>query len=257
MKEIILRKKINIKLICSSKNLESIQSAKLSLNKKEYKLNILVSKNLNKIKSAKELYSSILKEFETAIETGYKKYDAWTQILERNILNECIKNLNSREKRKYSDSYHRKIRNITRYTFTDTIAAREQLLNMGILKTRKEVVNKVDIVNKKLVINAKNEKNEKTMNSYDLVVNVSGPLSPLAILNEIPLVKSLKKNGAKTTRSGGFLVNENFKIKGINNIYTPGIFARGFNPERKTIIKAILENSHKVGRSIAKVLLYV
>ena len=123
--------------------MESIQSAKLSLNKKKYKLNILVSKNLNKIKSAKELYSSILKEFETAIETGYKKYDAWTQILERNILNECIKNLNNREKRKYSDSYHRKIRNITRYTFTDTIAAREQLLNMGILKTRKEVVTRL------------------------------------------------------------------------------------------------------------------
>ena len=149
IKEVILRKKINIKLICSSKNLESMQSAKLSLDKKKYKLDILISKNLSKIKSAKKLYFSILKEFETAIKTGYKKYDAWTQILEHNILSKCIKNLNPREKRKYFDSYHRKIRNITRYTYPETIAAREQLLDMGILKTRKEVVNKIDVDKKK------------------------------------------------------------------------------------------------------------
>ena len=111
---------------------------------------------------------------------------------------------------------------------------------------------------------AKNEQIKEIINYFklkkyfcDLIINVSGPLSPLTILNEIPLVKSLKKNGAKTTRSGGFLVNENFKIKGINNIYAPGILAKDFNPERKTIIKAILENSHKVGRDIAKILLYV
>ena len=95
------------------------------------------------------------------------------------------------------------------------------------------------LTKKKLIIKAKNEKNEKITDSYDIVVNVSGPLNPRTILNEIPLVKSLKNKGAKTTRSGGFLVNENFKIKGIKNIYTPGIFARGFNPERKTIIRAI------------------
>ena len=46
-----------------------------------------------------------------------------------------------------------------------------------------------------------------------------------------------------------------FKISGIKNIYTPGILARGFNPERKTIIKAILENSQKAGESIAKTLI--
>ena len=55
--------------------------------------------------------------------------------------------------------------------------------------------------------------------------------------------------------SGGFVVNNYFKISGIKNIYTPGILARGFNPERKTIIKAILENSQKAGESIAKTLI--
>ena len=66
------------------------------------------------------------------------------------------------------------------------------------------------------------------------------------------MVGSLKKKGAKTTDVGGFAVDKNFKIIGIKNVYSPGILSRGFNPERKTIIKAILENSNKSGKSIAK-----
>ena len=50
---------------------------------------------------------------------------------------------------------------------------------------------------------------------------------------------------------------ENFEIMGIKNAYVPGILARGFNPDRKTIINAILENSHKIGQSIAKTVLYI
>ena len=74
------------------------------------------------------------------------------------------------------------------------------------------------------------------------------------IKNEIPLVKSLKQLSAKT-QSEGFVVDNDFKISGLNNIYTPGVLARGFNPERKTIIKAILKNSNKAGQSIAKTLI--
>ena len=70
------------------------------------------------------------------------------------------------------------------------------------------------------------------------------------------LVNSLKNYGAKVN-SGGFLVDSNFQIEGAKNIYTPGIFARGFNPERKTIIQAILKNSQLVGKNIAKILLEV
>ena len=73
----------------------------------------------------------------------------------------------------------------------------------------------------------------------------------------MPLVKSLKNKGAKTTIAGGFVVDSNFKIIGIRNVYVPGILSRGFNPERKTIIKAILENSQKAGQSIAKTLIYM
>ena len=75
------------------------------------------------------------------------------------------------------------------------------------------------------------------------------------IKNEMPLVRSLKKKGAKTTNVGGFAVDKNFSIMGIKNVYSPGILSRGFNPERKTIIKAILENSKKCGQDIAKTLI--
>ena len=67
----------------------------------------------------------------------------------------------------------------------------------------------------------------------------------------------LKELIGVTAISGDFFVNKDFKIISKKNIYIPGILSRGFNPERKTIIKAILENSQKVGQSIAKTLIYV
>ena len=48
------------------------------------------------------------------------------------------------------------------------------------------------------------------------------------------------------------MVNKNFELKELKNIYIPGILARAFNPQRKTIIQAILKNSNKVGKNIAK-----
>ena len=52
--------------------------------------------------------------------------------------------------------------------------------------------------------------------------------------------------------SVGFVVNNNFELINNKNIYLPGYLANGFNPERKTIIKAILENSNIAGKKIAK-----
>ena len=115
---------------------------------------------------------------------------------------------------------------------------------------------RLGVKSKKLLVSSKNKNNKQEKNFYDLVVNVSGPLKIEKISNEMPLVKSIKNQGAKT-QSGGFVVDNNFKILGTKNIYTTGILARGFNPERKTIIKAILENSQKCGQAIAKSLLYV
>ena len=254
LKKIILKKKIKIEIICSSKDLVSIQEAKLSLNKKSYKLQVFKKKKLFSIRTAKKLYFSIIKEFELSYSLGYKKYDAWTQILNNKILDKCIKNFSYREKKQYYDFFYNKVRNVTRFTYPETIIAREKLLKMKILKTKKEIVKKVDNLKGQLIVETKNNNNKINKYICDLVINVSGPLNVGTLKNEIPLINDLRKNGAKIL-SGGFVVNNYFKISGIKNIYTPGILARGFNPERKTIIKAILENSQKAGESIAKTLI--
>lgn len=254
LKKIILKKKIKIEIICSSKDLVSIQEAKLSLNKKSYKLQVFKKKKLFSIRTAKKLYFSIIKEFELSYSLGYKKYDAWTQILNNKILDKCIKNFSYREKKQYYDFFYNKVRNVTRFTYPETIIARKKLLKMKILKTKKEIVKKVDNLKGQLIVETKNNNNKINKYICDLVINVSGPLNVGTLKNEIPLINDLRKNGAKIL-SGGFVVNNYFKISGIKNIYTPGILARGFNPERKTIIKAILENSQKAGESIAKTII--
>ena len=256
LKEVILKKKLNIELICSSKNLESIQDATLTLCKKRYMLRKQFLEKLKKIHKAEQIYSLILYEFNFAVAAGYKKYDVWTEILNKNILNKCMNNLNLLQKKKYYDIYHNKIRGITRFTYPETIRARENLLDKNILKTKKEIVNKVDDKLGNLIVSSKTFAKKHEKNNYDLVINVSGPLNVEKIKNEIALVKSLKMQGAKV-KSGGFVVDGNFQLKGIKNVYTVGILARGFNPERKTILKAILENSAIAGQSIAKTLLYI
>ena len=253
LKNNILKNKIKIEILCSSSDLTGIQKAERSKYKKFF-FTFLREKYLHKITSAKHLYNSILKEFNQAEIIGYKKYDVWTNILARNILNKCIKKFSTLEKKKYNDIYHNKIRNITRFTYPETINARERLSKLNILKTEKETVLKVMKLKNKLLVIAQNSKKIKKY-LCDIVINVSGPLNPKKITNELQIVKSLKKNGAKVAVGGGFLVNKYFKIDGLKNIYAPGILSNGFNPERKTIIKAILENSNKTGIGIAKTLI--
>ena len=104
----------------------------------------------------------------------------------------------------------------------------------------------MEIKNKKLKV-LSNKKNY----DCDIVVNVSGPLNVNTLIKEIPLIESIKKNGIKYN-SGGFVVNKNFEINNLRNVYTGGILANAFNPQRQTIIKAILRNSNIVGNNIAK-----
>ena len=76
------------------------------------------------------------------------------------------------------------------------------------------------------------------------------------MLYQRPIIKYIKKNGAKINpNSGSFIVNKNFELKGLKNFYLPGTIAQGFNPERETIISAILKNSNSVGNNISSNLL--
>ena len=252
--QFINKSKINIKLICSSKNLIGIQKASLSNRKRKYKLFKLNKNNLNKIDKAKKLFSIIQDEFKYALDRGYKKYDVWTEILREDTLHKCLSNFIKKEKTLYDKIYHNKLRNLTRFTYPETINARENLFKKKILISNKETVLKVENKGKKLLVRTKNSLN--ILNNYlcDVVINVSGPLNVENLKNEIPLIKNLKLNGGKVS-SGGFIVDKNFQIKGLNKIFTSGILARGFNPERKTIFNAILKNSFLAGKNISKVLI--
>ena len=254
LEQYLFKKKQNIKLICSSKNLVSIQKAERSINKKNYKLLFFSSKNLKKIRTAKKIEEYLIKEFTSAEYKGFYKYDVWTTILEKKILDKCLQNFNTTQKNLYNSIYHSRIRNLTRFTYPETIIARENLIKKNFLIQKKEKVEKISKNGSTLIVNARNILNEKRNYNCDIVVNVSGPLNLKDLKSEIPLINDLKKKGGKIS-SAGFQVNDNFEIKGLKNIFTPGILAKGFNPERKTIFKAILKNSVLVGKSVAKVLL--
>jgi len=225
--------------------------AKHSTNKKKYNLDFFSNKNIKKINTAKKLYQNINKELELSNTSRHNKYDIWTEILNKNIISHCLKNLSKKEKTKYDNHYHSKIRNTTRFTYPETILAREELVKKKYLISNREKVNKVDLVRNRLVVYSVNQFNKKKNYNCDLVVNVSGPMNVKKIKNEVPLLNSLKKRGAQNT-SNGFVVNKNFEIMGFKNTFTPGTIAVGFNPERKTIIDAILKNSSIVGKNIYK-----
>ena len=254
LEQVIKKKRLNIKLICSSKNLVSIQKAQISQNKNKYKLFFLKKKKLKNIKKAKQIVEFLDEEFNLAVKKGFNKYDVWSLILKKNILHKCLVNLDKKQQGIYNSTYHNKIRNLTRFTYPETILARENLSRKNILISNRENVKKVEYKSKKLLVKTVNNLNIKKNYLCEIVVNVSGPLNVESLEREIPLVNNLKINGAKVN-SGGFIVNNHFEIKGLKNIFTSGILARGFNPERKTIFSAILKNSLLVGKNIAKVLI--
>ena len=245
----VLIKKLNVDLICSSKDLQSINSATFSKNKEIFKPKILKNNNLKKIDTAKQLYESISRELKESKKNNFNIYDAWTYILTKNIIFKCFKNFNADQKKIYNDYFHSKIRNITRFTYPETIFAREMLIKNNILHAKKEIVKKIDYINKDLIVQSISDQATKKIYKCDIVVNVSGPLNVDNIKTESSVISSIKKLGAKI-RSSGFITNENFEIQGLKNTYMPGTLARGFNPERKTIINAILKNSKKIGQIV-------
>ena len=247
-----LLKKINkiknkCKIYAISNDFKTLQKAKLTKNKTPYKLQFLKKKN--KIKTAEEIYNNILDEFDFAEKSGYLKYDAWTKILMSGFLNYRILKLNKNEKYKYDKTFHTKIRSLTRFTYPETVDIKEQMEKNDILEMVYEEAKKVNRNNKSLYV----ETNKKKYLG-DIVINVAGPMSVTKIKKEVPLIYSLKKNGGKFLENG-FIVNKHFELKGSTNTFLPGILAQGFNPARKTIIKAILENSKKSSLNISKIIL--
>ena len=237
-------KKINFKIYSVASKNAGLQKAILSKNYLSYKFKFLRNSEISKIKTAHKILSLIKNEF-THSQNKFNKYDIWTLILKRKILAKCYKKLSIKEKKKYNSVVFNKIRNITRYTYPETINSKERLQKKG----------KIIFVKDKIIsIRKKNNKfylktiKGNLLNGH-LIINVSGPVNIPELTDESPLLNSLKKITNKYDKSG-FFTDNNFKIK--KDIFSPGVISNNFNPARETIIKAITNNVYNVVKKISK-----
>ena len=155
----------------------------------------------------------------------------------------CYNRLSSKEKKNYNFVIFPLIRNITRFTYPDTVSSKNRLKKTNKIKFIKEKV--VKIIKKKniLILETVNKKSIKG----DIVINVSGPASITELKKEIEFISSLRKI-TKKFNDRGFSTNKNFMLE--EGLFLPGTLSNNFNPGRETIIKAITKNSHKVAKSI-------
>ena len=243
IERLIKNKKININIICISKNTQTLQKAERSKKFIFFKFKYFVKKNINNIKKAEQILYLLKSEFKNARLNGFNKYDVWTNVLAGKIISICYNRLNEKEKRNYNFSIFPLIRNITRYTYPDTVSA----------KNRLERANKIKFLNDKVVKIIKNKNNlilktlKKKSIKGDIVINVSGPVSVVDTKNEIKFISSLREI-TKKFNERGFSTNKNFMLE--EGLFLPGTLSNNFNPGRETIIKAITKNAHKVAKNI-------
>ena len=243
LEKLIRIKKKNIKIICISRNILSLQKAQNSRKFKNFKFKYFKTKDIKKIKKAKHILLMLKQEFRLAKKNGFNKYDVWTNILNKNILLFCYKNLSDNEKFNYNSYIFPLIRKITRYTYPETVLAKKRLEKLKKLKFIKDKVNLLIKNKTKLIVKTISKKKI----DGDIVINVSGPVSVVENKKEIEFVNSLKKISNKFN-DRGFLSSKNYKIS--DSIFLPGMLSNNFNPMRETIIKAITKNSHRISRYI-------
>ena len=237
--ELITKKtKQKFKIISVAKSSLSLEKAEKSKKFKFYKFKFLINNNIYKIKKSEKILQLLSKEFMFAKNNGFNKYDVWTHILKKNIILRCFKKLSHKERAKYNDKIFPLIRNLTRYTYPETIFAKERLQNKKILTFIKDKV--IAIKKNKTSIFVITEKKRKILS--DILINVSGPVDLISVTREAPFIQSLKKI-CKNYNHRGFFADKNFMIE--KNIYAPGTLSSNFNPNRLTIIRAVTENSKK------------
>jgi uncharacterized NAD(P)/FAD-binding protein YdhS len=238
-----LLNKVSIVSISSSSL--TLQKAQLSKKYKSYKFALLIPKNIKKIKKAKKILTFIKSEFSNGKKNGYNKYDIWTLILQKKIIDKCFKRLNSKEKSIYNNEVFSQLRNITRYTYPETVDAKIRLEKNEVLKTIKDKVVELKNSKKKIIVKT----SESGFFRADLVVNVSGPVSLFKNNKEVAYLNSLKKI-CKNYNERGFISDEFNQIE--ESLYAPGTLSSNFNPERKTIIGSIIENCKLTAKHIQK-----
>ena len=230
--KVILKK---LKIISISSSLLSLEKAELSKKYNEYKFKYLLNKKISKIKKSYEILSLIKSEFKNGIKLNFNKYDVWTLILKNNLLDKCFKRLSSDEKKTYNNEVFTKLRNLTRYTYPETVDAKNRLERKKILQNLNDKVSDLSKFKDKILV--KTSKTKKVL--ADVVVNVSGPVSLLKNYKEVSCLNSLKQLCSKYNQRG--FISDKYNRIG-NNIYAPGTLSSNFNPERRTIIKSITKN---------------
>ena len=238
LKRLVEDKKYNIKINVVSKKSATLNKAKFSKNYKNFKLSVLKKHRINKIKNAKEILILLKKEFKLAPLKKFNKYDVWSTILKKNILSKSLSRLNFKEQKKYNISIFPLIRNMTRFTYPETIDAKEYLEKNKQIKTFLGRAVEIKKYKKNIFVKTNNKNYIKS----DIVINVSGPVNLDDISKETNFIKSIKNNTNKIDKRG-FITNKSFMLT--DQIFMPGILAYNFNPYRQTIIKAITNNSRK------------
>lgn len=236
--QLIINNNYKIKITAFSSSLESLEKAEFNKLNKKYKFKYLIKNNISKINRAYLIIKLIKKEFKFATSLQFTKYDVWTKILKENILTKLITKLDIKEKLIYDRKYFNELRNITRFTYSYPIEIKEKMIEMKILTMEKRKIDGLYKKNNKIYLKSKTQEY-----IADIAVNVSGPLKTSKIKNELPLVNNLHKY--IKFHSSGFVVDKNYASVSSKNLYLPGVLASGFNPNRLTIIKAILNNSNK------------
>lgn len=238
LKRLIFTENIDMTINVISKKFSTLNKASFSDNFKTYKLKIFTKNKIKKIKNANDILFLLKKEFSIGISNKFNKYDIWTTILKKNILNSSISKLNLLEKKKYNLLIFPKIRNITRFTFPGTVLAKNFLERKKKIKIIKGKCVSIRKLKNKILVMTDTKKQIES----DIVVNVSGPVDLQSLNNESKLIKIIKNLEGKFDKRG-FLTDRNFMLS--NKIFMPGTLAYNFNPLRQTIIKAVTNNSRK------------
>ena len=235
----LLDKNKKIELISFSKSGKTLQAAERS---NFQKLNLFY---LNKIFFKKkiaaiDIYQNLLNEFEHH-KQNHNKYDVWTKILSLDVLKKLYLKLNDFEKQKYSEIYFPKIRQLTRFTYPETVNTYKRLKSKGCAKIIKSEIKSITSKDKKISIQVLEGKKIKNFN-VDILVNVTG------------INKSIDKNNYQKKKINLFNLigaytkkNEHLYIK---NLFIPSTFSINFNPSRYTILKAITLNNKKIAKAI-------
>ena len=252
LRGMIVKKKLDISIISTSRNATVLQPAIKSQNFKNYKFKIFTSSNISKIKNPLKLYICLKKEFNLAKKSNYFKYDVWTKVLQNKILNKVIKNFSSKDKIIYNEKYFKKIRQLTRFTFPETVFSYDYLKKKKYIKMNKAKVLNINKVNRKFKVTTLSSSSKKREFFSDIVISVKGPQTIRELVKFNPLYNCLYKMNNGLVYDDGFATTSDFELKNCKNIFLIGFVSSGYNARRETIVKAINNNAIKVSKRISK-----